>query len=206
LNDNLKKVSKETVKFIRGKYYADEIGDGNKLEFIRDGIPFITVYVHNDRYDIHINGECISVSCMETLEAAKTLILSKHEPNRKPFSKENAVYAECGHRCDFCVHYTYITEELRGKLHKHICSVYSWDSGKEIPKCGGCSHGGLNAKFDCHQRKCSKERGIPLCRDCANHCDKATAGWAHTIEDVRNISADDVTWAILPYTRMQYGN
>ena len=150
----------------------------------------------------------IRVDDLETLEAVKKMIVIKKKPNRKPFPKEQAIYAECGHRCDLCVHYIGGTadEEFRKKLHKHVCRVYGWNPDDKIPPCNGCYHGGLNGKFDCDQKKCAKDKGLTRCMDCLEYdCGKATVGWKPAIE-VRSISADDVTWAILPYVDGQYGN
>ena len=48
----------------------------------------------------------IDVTTMEQLEEIKKLIQIKKKPNKKPFSKDNAVYIRCSQRCDLCVHYT----------------------------------------------------------------------------------------------------
>lgn len=42
------------------------------------------------------------VNTMDQLDEMKKLIQIKKKPNRKMFSKDNAVYAQCGHRCDLC--------------------------------------------------------------------------------------------------------
>lgn len=55
----------------------------------------------------------IDISTLEQLEDVKNLILIKKKPNRKPFPKDNAVYSKCGQRCDLCIHYTNISEELQ---------------------------------------------------------------------------------------------
>lgn len=55
----------------------------------------------------------IDVTTLEQSEEIKKLILIKKKPNRKPFSKENALYSKCGQRCDLCVHYIHLDEELR---------------------------------------------------------------------------------------------
>jgi len=78
----------------------------------------------------------IRVYDLKTLEAVKKLILIKKKPNRKLFSKDNALYGKCGHRCDICVHYTGITEEFREMLIPHLNTVYGasdWDM-----RCTGC--------------------------------------------------------------------
>jgi len=48
----LQKVSEETMRFMRGKYVADEAGDGkNELKFRRGGKTILTIYIREDRYD-----------------------------------------------------------------------------------------------------------------------------------------------------------
>jgi len=136
----------------------------------------------------------IRVDDLKTLEVVKQMIMIKKRPNRKPFPKEQAVYADCGHRCDLCVHYTGRAgdEEFRGKLHEHVCRVYGWNPDDEVAPCNGCSNGGLNGKFDCEQIKCAGDKGVERCLDCAQYdCGKATVGWKPAIE-MRSISADDV--------------
>jgi len=150
----------------------------------------------------------IRVDNMAALDTVKRLIIIKKKPNRKPFPKEQAIYAECGHRCDLCVHYSggSASDEFREKLHVHVARVYGWNPDDEIQPCSGCSKGGLDGKYDCHQRKCATEKGLTRCTDCSEYaCSKATVGWPPVIE-ARDISADDVTWAILPYVDGQYGN
>lgn len=205
----LQKVSEETMRFMRGKYILDEVGDGKgKLELCENDETVITIRIHEDRYDFHIDGKCISVSDLETLEAVKQMIMIKKKPNRKPFPKEQAIYGDCGHRCDLCVHYTggTISEEFRKELQERVRRVYGSRPDEEFPLCNGCSNGGITGKFDCDQIKCAKDKGAPRCMDCAEYdCGKALVGWKPAIE-ARSISADDVTWAILPYVDGQYGN
>jgi len=150
----------------------------------------------------------IRVDDLETLEAVKQMIMIKKKPNRKPFPKEQAVYADCGHRCDLCVHYTgeTVSEELRTELKERISRVYGWSAGEEVPPCNGCASGGIGGKFDCDQMKCAKDKGVGRCLDCPEYnCGKATVGYQQGIE-ARGILAGDVTWAILPYVDGQYGN
>ena len=150
----------------------------------------------------------IPVADLETLEAVKQMILIKKRPNRKPFPKEQAVYSDCGHRCDLCVHYTggTVSEEFREEMQERVRRVYGLKPNEAFPPCHGCSNGGISGKFDCDQIKCAKGKGAVRCRDCAEYnCGKATAGLKPIIE-ARNISANDVTWAILPYVDGQYGN
>lgn len=158
----------------------------------------------------HYDGKwmLIPVFDLETLEEVKKLILIKKNPNRKPFPKAGAIYSDCGMRCDLCVHYTgeNVDEEFREKLHKQVCNVYGWNPDEKIPPCMGCVKGGISGKFDCDQIKCANEKRFARCRECAEYpCDKATVGYPPVIK-WRNLSADDITWAILPYVDWQYGN
>jgi len=156
----------------------------------------------------------IRVDNIATLEIVKQMILLKKNPNRKPFSKEQAVYADCGHRCDLCVHYTgvSISDELRAELKKRCIHVYAdgvgdggwW--GDDMPLCDGCDHGGIDGKHDCEQKKCASAKGIDKCVSCSEYpCDKATVGFPPRIH-TKSIFADDVTKVILPFVDGQYGN
>jgi hypothetical protein len=162
----------------------------------------------------------IRVDNLMTLEVVKKMILIKKKPNRKPFPKNNAIYADCGHRCDLCLHYTgaSFSEEFRIEIGNKIARAYS-DNSKDIkfmnsieelhkrhPPCDGCSKGGLNKKYDCYQIKCAKENGVDKCINCNKYpCDKSCAGLPPEIHK-KTIFADDVTWGILPFVYKQYGN
>ena len=148
------------------------------------------------------------VDNLDSLEAIKPLIMIKKKPNRKPFPKDKAVYSDCGHRCDLCVHYISgsIDEELQSEMKERVRRVYDLDPDEKFPPCKGCANGGITGKYDCDQRKCAKVRGVPRCLDCPEYdCGLATVGLKPLIE-ARSISAADVTWAILPYVEGQYGN
>lgn len=48
----LKKVSEETMRFMRGRYVVDEVGNGkDELKFRRGGKTVLTIYIRDDRYD-----------------------------------------------------------------------------------------------------------------------------------------------------------
>ena len=186
-----------------------------KFEEQRDEFPPLIQEIY-DNSKTHHDGKwmMIPVSDLKTLETVKNLILIKKNPNRKPFSKENAVYASCGHRCDLCVHYkdAAFSEEFRAELKQRLIRVYAggvgdggyW--GDDMQFCDGCHTGGLDKNFDCEPLKCAKAQGIDTCRDCHNNpCEKSTAGWKPKIE-LKHVLSDDVTWAILPYVHEQYGN
>lgn len=115
------------------------------------------------------------------------------------------MYGKCGHRCDLCVHYTAITEEFREMLIPHLNAVYgvsSWDmrcTGCDTPDCH-CRRKGNEL---CEPLKCLYTKQLKTCFDCEKYpCEQATVGYKFL--EHRNISADDVTWAILPYVPYQY--
>ena len=180
-----------------------------KFEARREDFPqWIQDIYDNSRTLYDGKWMMFSVADLETLEAIMPLILMKKKPNRKGFPKEQAIYSDCGHRCDLCVHYIggTISDEFREELKERVRRVYGLRPDEEFPPCKGCSKGGISGKFDCDQIKCAKDKGVPRCMDCADYdCGKASVGWKPAIE-ARSISAGDVTWAILPYVDGQYGN
>jgi hypothetical protein len=118
-------------------------------------------------------------------------------------------------RCDLCVHYTggTITKELKKELQERITRVYGGENSGDWDSCPGC--GKQVAGFahpcmggdSCWQLRCLADKGLESCQECAeinNPC-IPQVGYRCGIE-ARSISADDVTWAILPYVHEQYGN
>lgn len=217
-NEVLQKISEETMIFMRGKYALDEIGNGkDELSFCENEEVIFTIRIQNDRFDFYIDGNCTPVADLETLETVKKMITIKTKPNRKPFPKEQAVYASCGHRCDMCVHYSggTISEELRADLKKRLIKVYAggvgdggyW--GDDMEFCDGCHTGGLGKDFSCDSLKCATENGVDKCQNCSkNPCDKAHLLYHGLKPEIhtKNITATDVTLVILPYMYYQYGN
>ncbi len=177
-----------------------------KFEAIKHEFPIEIQELYDRERTLH-DGKwlLICVDNMQILEAVKKLILIKKNPNRKPFSKENAVYGKCGHRCDLCVHYTGISEEFRNILILHLNTVYG-DSDWGM-RCTGCSTSECycygNGYKVCEPLKCLQENQLSSCFNCNKYpCEHATVGYRQL--EHRNISADDVTWAILPYVPRQY--
>jgi len=207
----LQKVSEETMRFMRGKYVLDEVGDGkDMLEFCENGKIILTIRIHKDRYDFHIDDNCVPVVDLETLEAVKQMILVKKKPNRIPFSKEQLVISRCGMRCDLCVHYTggTISEAFRMELKERIGRVYG--SGEENSGSGEygdmlCPGGTIKDCGDCPNLKCPKSNGLTACFECGEFPCGKSGGVTCGIE-ARNTSTDDITWAVLPYVDGQYGN
>ena len=206
--------------YIYESYYDFQIiygkAEREKFEVLQNEFPKFIQDIYNASKTYH-DGKwmMIRVDDLKTLDIVKKMIIIKKKPNRKPFPKENAVYADCGHRCDLCVHYkgSAFSDEFRKEIQLRLIRVYNppdsddagyW--GDDMEFCDGCDAGGLGGKHDCVQKKCAKARGINKCTACSEYpCDKSTAGWFPKIE-LKHILADDVTWAILPYVDKQYGN
>jgi len=240
MNNELQKVSEETMRFMRGKYAADEVGDGkDELKFRRGGKTILTIYIRDDRYDflvifgkaerekfearrdefsqiiqdIYDNSKTyhdgkwmmIPVADLEMLEAIKQMIMIKKKPNRKPFPKERAYISDCGHRCDLCIHNKgKISLSVEEMAYARACvsSVYTVPVSDLLINCDGCHFPDCTVE----SANCRKGKGIEKCWACDNYptC-KKTAGWPPEIH-TRTITADEVTWAILPYVKGQYGN
>ncbi len=239
----LEKISFETVKFMRGKYCLDEVGDGNdELKFKHRKKTILTIYIHKDKFiflmifgkkerqkfesiksefsqyiqDYYDNSKTyhdgkwmfIDIASLEVFEEIKKLILIKKKPNRKPLPKENAIYSKCGHRCDLCIHYADMSDDFRSMIELHLNNVYGSGWSARCPGCGvqevGKAHPCMGGDW-CEELKCAAEKGLFACVECEKYpCDKATAGYKGL--EPRSISADDVTWAILPYVPYQYEN
>ena len=178
-----------------------------KFEARRDAFPPAIQDIYDNSKTYH-DGKwmMIPVADLETLEAVKELILIKKKPNRKPFPKEQAIYGNCGHRCDLCVHYTgdAMSEVLRDELKARLTRVYGGDFwGEDMMLCPGCHN---QSGDPCHQKKCAAGKGLDKCVNCGEYpCKQATAGWPPKIEP-KSVLAEDITWAILPFVEGQYGN
>ncbi len=79
----------------------------------------------------------------------------------------------------------------------------------DCPGCGEQAAGKPHPCMDgdsCEPLRCAEERQLANCYDCPEYaCGKAVAGYRGWIE-AKSVSADDVTWGILPYVDWQYGN
>jgi len=204
-----KKVGGEAMRFLRGKYALDEVGNGKDEVAFRDGEQTVlTIRIQKNRYEFLFDDACIPVADLNALELAKEKILAAKEPNRKPFAKENAVYAKCGHRCDLCQHYTGNSEEFRAMLIEHVRRVYGGDPDEAIPDCQGCEYGGFaHTEHECWQKGCAAKKGLTRCQDCNKYDVECSPGVSHAMGiEPHSRTADDVTWAILPYVSDQYGN
>lgn len=210
------------VKFRQGKrtivsinlyedYYVFQIilgkAEREKFEAVRHEFPTEIQELYDRERTLH-DGKWlfIRVDNLKSLEVVKKLILIKKKPNRKAFAKENAVYGKCGHRCDLCVHYTEIAEEFRERLITHLDIVYGRGLDWNM-RCTGCASAGCHCCGEgselCDPLKCLKKKQLESCFVCEKYpCEQATVGYRQL--EHRDMAADDITWAILPYVPKQY--
>ncbi len=192
-------------------YYDFQIVLGKKerekFELIKHEFPIEIQNLYDSERTLH-DGKwlLIRIKDLHMLEAVKKLILIKKNPNRKPFPKKDAVFGKCGHRCDLCVHYIGIREDFRNTLIPHLNTVYGENSDWSM-RCTGCDTSGCYCCGEdnelCEPLKCINKNQWNNCFACETYpCEQATVGY-RKIEH-KNISADDVTWAILPYVPRQY--
>lgn len=191
-------------------YYDFQIilgkAEREKFEAVKNEFPIEIQKLYDNERTLH-DGKwlLIRVNDPDTFEVAKRLILIKKKPNRKSLSKENAVFGKCGHRCDLCVHYTGITEEFRNILIPHLNAVYG--NSDWSMRCTGCDTSGCHCYGQgcelCEPLNCLHKNQMNNCFECENYpCEHATVGYRQL--EHKSISADDVTWAILPYVPHQY--
>lgn len=165
--------------------------------FIRDSYNHSKTY-HDGKWMF------IDVTTKEQLDEIKKLIQIKKKPNRKPFPKDNAVYAQCGQRCDLCIHYTGTSDEQRLLMEPYL--VKMWGTTDWKMRCEGCHSDSCYCKDDpCHAKSCAPVKGLAECKDCVDFpCIKATAADCRSMIHTQVHSADEITWAILPYVPYQY--
>ena len=230
----LEEISHETMVFMRGNYRLDEIGGGKDgFKFKQGSKTILTIYSYEDRFTFLIifgkkeresfemqkrgysryildyyeksrtyhDGKWmfIEVTTLEQLEEVKRLIQIKKKPNRKPFAKEDAVFSLCGQRCDLCIHYTGMNEELRASIEPHLNKM--WESNDWDMRCEGC----YSKDDPCYAKECVSKKDISECRECREYsCIKGTAADYRSMIHKETHSADEITWAILPYVPWQY--
>ena len=146
----------------------------------------------------------IDVSTLEQLEEVKKLILIKKKPNRKPFKKENALYSKCGQRCDLCVHYADLDENMRDIMIPQLIKM--WGQTDWSMRCEGCYSENCYCKDEpCNAKGCAPQKGLAECRECGEFpCVKATSADYRSMIHTEIHYADEITWGILPYVPMQY--
>ena len=203
IKTELQKVNEEIARFIYGKYIVDQVGNGkDEVKFQCGDVMIAKILIHKDGYDFYINNSPpITVRCLKELETVKEIILQTNKPNRKPFPKENIVLCRNGDRCDLCYQYAHsiFTDEFHKKLAERAGRLYNYepDYSRNCP-------GGYKG-ISCGVNDCAKGQGLEGCPDCANYpCGKT--GQVSCGIDASSISADDITWLILPFVDGQYGN
>ena len=200
----LQRVSEAFGSFIYGKYVVGETAvSDNEIAFDCGGEVLLNVRVHDDRYEMILDGETFPVTDMEAWEAVKQRILAKKAPDRIPFPKDTAVYSRCGMRCDLCVHYTggTISDEFREELKRLVGSFWGEeDYSGDIMLCPGCFNKKDSKK--CGKHKHARKQGLNSCMECDHYpcgsCGHVTMR-IHPREAGNKIEADVITWALLPY-------
>ena len=147
------------------------------------------------------------VTTMKQLDEIKRLIMIKKKPNRKPFPKENALYSQCGQRCDLCVHYVGTTDEQRAVMIPNLNKMWGDDSDWSM-RCGGCYSKDCYCSNDpepCNAKSCAPKKGLAECKKCSKFpCIKATSADYRSMIHTEVHYADEITWGILPYVPWQY--
>ncbi len=148
----------------------------------------------------------IDITTTQQLDEIKRLIQIKKKPNRKPFPNHNAVYAQCGQRCDLCVHYTGISDEQRFMMEPYLVKMWGITDWKM--RCGGCNSKNCYCKENpCNAKACISSKGLQACKECAEFpCIKATSADYRSMIHSEVHYADEITWGILPYVPYQYKN
>lgn len=213
--DELKfKQGKKTILTIytrEDKYTFLIIFGKKEREIFESGQSTFSSYIRNyyQSSRTHHDGKWmfIDVTTLQQLEEVKKLIQIKKKPNRKSFPKDGAVWSRCGHRCDLCIHYTEMSEELRNIYQTHVKNV--WFPGGENPegamRCGGCGSQNWYRQNDpCDQLKCAEGKGLSACTDCKEYpCPNATVGDFCQKIHTASYTAEDITYGILPYIPFQ---
>ena len=177
-----------------------EIFDARREEFSQ----YILDYYDNSKTYHDGKWMFIDVRNTEQLEEIKQLVLIKKKPNRKPFSKENAVYSQCGQRCDLCVHYIETTDDQRAVMEPQLTKM--WDITDWSMRCEGCYSKECYTKDGlCNAKSCAPKKGLAECKECSEFpCVKATSADYRSMIHTEVHYADEITWGILPYVPWQY--
>lgn len=164
--------------------------------------PFILNYYDNSKTFHDGKWMFIDVSTLEQLEEIKKLIQIKKKPNRKPFSKENALYSKCGQRCDLCVHYEGTSQEQKQLMISNLNKM--WENTDWSMSCQGCHSENCGCK-DCNAKQCLSKKNLSNCKDCPEYpCIKATSADYRSMIHTEVHYKDEITWGILPYVPLQY--
>ena len=178
-----------------------EVFDAKRDEYSQ----YIFDYYDNTRTYHDGKWMFIDVTTLEQLEEIKKLIIIKKKPNRKPFPKEGAYYSKCGHRCDLCLHFKEMNEEMREKMVYHVTNIWG-ESELWNMRCGGCYSPECYCNITpCESIKCASARGLSACKDCGEFpCPNSGIGDRAQKIHTNTYFADDITWGIMPYIPFQY--
>ena len=96
-----------------------------------------------------------------------------------------------------------LNEVSEAELQKRVGDMYGPEGyGDNMMRCPG---GTKKDCGGCDKLKCPKSRGLGSCAECADFpCGEC--GIVRCFIEARSTSAEDVTWAVLPYVDGQYGN
>lgn len=176
-----------------------ECFDGRRDEF--------SGYIYDcyDNSKTYHDGKWMFIDVTEPwqLEDIKKLIQIKKKPNRKPFPKENAIFSQCGQRCDLCIHYSGMDEKLRADIEPYLNRM--WPPGWDM-RCGGCDSDSCYCTDEpCNPKTCAAAKGLSECTKCSEYpCISATTADHRSMIHSEVHYADEITWAILPYVPWQY--
>lgn len=177
-----------------------ECFENRKSEFSQ----YIRDYYENSKTYHDGKWMFIDVTTLEQLYEIKELIQIKKKPNRKPFSKEGALYSACGQRCDLCIHFENMPDEQRASIEPLLNRM--WGDSDWSMRCKGCYSTECYCVDDpCNAKVCATEKGVSECRHCQCFpCIKATAADFRSVIHTETHYADEITWGILPYVPWQY--
>ena len=196
----LEQVSEAACRFIYSQYAVNETANGrDRVSYDCGGEHLVTIYIREDYFDFELDESSrIPVADMKSWEEVRRLILAKKAPDRVPFPKETAVYSRCGMRCDLCVYYTGISEELRGKLKRILGSFWGpEDFGDDMKLCPGCFS--KKDSIKCGKLKHARKQKLASCLECGNYPCSDCGHVNLTIQAKNSSSPDVITWALLPY-------
>jgi hypothetical protein len=232
----LNHIVQETVKFMRGEYLLDEIGNGkNEVKFRHGKKTILTVYIQEDRLDF-----LIVFGQKEREEYAK--ISDTFSDNVRNIYDSTKTFHD-GKWMMFHITDLKILDEM-----KKLIYIKKKPNRKPLPKenaiyskcghrCDLCIHysySGISDEFrkELEERlsriysgadwslrcpSCNKQEGLCNAKKCAkvkevDICTKCSEYPCKTVPvgykqlESKTIYKDDVTWGILPYVENQYGN
>ena len=168
-----------------------------KFEAVRSKLPQNILELYDRMVAKDETWLWVPVADMDTLEAVKQLIVAKHEPNRKPFSKDIAVYSKCGMRCDLCVYYLNGVHGKDSPMMVEIQKILTnyWDEDFTW-SCPGCF---AKDSDNCDKLDCAKEKDYAHCLECEEYPCGQCGSMNLTLQADVSRTAETLSWAIMPY-------